>query len=274
MKGRKLLAILPLRANQGLSNIQAVSLETLDKHLDSFDKALAYPESHPPGFDFPGWRRFPFRDYYFGTYNNYSRLLLSRDFYQRALGYDWILVVHLDVLLFGSPDPWLSMEEDYVGAPWFEKTPSGELVSRLAGNGGLSLHRVDAALRTLNSRMPFSLGPRRNGAPRDWKLRLFTFCCAGLRLQVYQITWLMPELKVHEDRFWSHGASAINRSFHVVPPERAVYFSWETHPRKCYEMTKGKLPFGVHAWEKYEPQFIATIAPLHLRERLEAAIHR
>ena len=32
-------------------------------------------------------------------------------------------------------------------------------------------------------------------------------------------------------------------------------FAFEANPRHCYEINKKKLPFGVHAWEKWDKKF-------------------
>jgi hypothetical protein len=52
-----------------------------------------------------------------------------------------------------------------------------------------------------------------------------------------------------------------NRSTHYYPEfkiaslETALRFSFECVPRYCFELTGRTLPFGCHAWPKYDRAF-------------------
>jgi hypothetical protein len=35
----------------------------------------------------------------------------------------------------------------------------------------------------------------------------------------------------------------------------ALEFAFERYPRKCFKLNNHNLPFGVHAWEKYDKSF-------------------
>jgi hypothetical protein len=41
----------------------------------------------------------------------------------------------------------------------------------------------------------------------------------------------------------------------IAPLEVALRFAFEANPRICYEMNNYEIPFGCHAWEKYDKEF-------------------
>jgi hypothetical protein len=47
----------------------------------------------------------------------------------------------------------------------------------------------------------------------------------------------------------------LNPFFRRPKAKEALHFAFEMEPRKAYKMTNHKLPFGVHAWEKYDAEF-------------------
>jgi hypothetical protein len=59
---------------------------------------------------------------------------------------------------------------------------------------------------------------------------------------------------MYEDLFWSFIAPRLNPAFSVAPPEIAIDFAWELHPRAQYQQ-RGQLPFGCHAWQRYDRAF-------------------
>lgn len=56
----------------------------------------------------------------------------------------------------------------------------------------------------------------------------------------------------HEDAFWGGCKSD---SFRVAPIDIALKFAMETEARKCYLINNKQLPFGCHAWEKWDYSF-------------------
>ncbi|MBL4883751.1 MAG: hypothetical protein JKY95_04320 [Planctomycetaceae bacterium] len=63
------------------------------------------------------------------------------------------------------------------------------------------------------------------------------------------------KLKINEDRFWSEVVPVRFPWFQIPSPFEAVSFAFEVNPRKCFELNGSELPFGCHAWEKYDPDF-------------------
>jgi hypothetical protein len=68
---------------------------------------------------------------------------------------------------------------------------------------------------------------------------------------------LLNSYPYYEDIFWGTVAPAKFPWFKVADAETAMKFSFETNPQKLFELNGCVLPFGCHAWEKYDPNFWA-----------------
>ena len=60
------------------------------------------------------------------------------------------------------------------------------------------------------------------------------------------------------------GKLLLRDSFKIAPVETSSKFSIETNPSHFYTMNNEVLPFGCHAWEKYDPQFWEPFIHLNL----------
>ncbi len=68
----------------------------------------------------------------------------------------------------------------------------------------------------------------------------------------------MERIEVNErgnDIFWSDKAKDFLPGFTVGTLEQGLAFSFEMEPRRCLERTGGKMPFGCHAWGRYDRAF-------------------
>ena len=198
---------------------------------------------------------FPFR-----TLLDYSSLLVNPCFYERFRDFAFILIHQLDVYLFSDRlDHWCSLGFDYVGAPIFEgfqpPDPHGKM--RWVGNGGFSLRRVDAALRVLRSKRryrTFSASVREARASGLPRLAAWRKCLHRLTLVDNGVQAAVRDSH-HEDMFWATGAEHFYPPFRRPEAAQALDFAFEYAPRYCFEMNGGRLPFGCHAWQKYDPEF-------------------
>ena len=59
----------------------------------------------------------------------------------------------------------------------------------------------------------------------------------------------------NEDKFWGIAVPRIHQWFRVAACEQAAKFSMEANPRRLYRLTKNQLPFGCHAWWRYDYDF-------------------
>lgn len=160
-----------------------------------------------------------FEDSDFKSISSYSRLLLSKDFYQRFLKYEYILIYQLDAFVFSDRlEYFCNMGYDYIGAPWID----GMMSKRrdkicFVGNGGLTLRKVKAAISLIER-------------------------CGNKA----------KEFSENEDLFFSlHRAN----DYRVAPVKVALAFSIESKVERCFRMNKREIPFGCHAWEKYNYYF-------------------
>jgi hypothetical protein len=246
-----------------LTEDQEISLRHLQHHLGGHDTYLAMPEALD--FHVKDFRETRFPDRCFESIKQYDQLLLSRAFYERFIDYEYILIYQLDCLVFSDElAEWCEKGYDYIGAPWFRsKTlPSGG-PSRV-GNGGFSLRKIESFIATIDStrymdprvsllndmlRVRFTdVRPRNPVLDFAKKLQVARNVRKGCR-------WYRENYTLNEDIFWTDRAIWFNPGFTIAPVGEAVKFSFENHPRECFELNDSRLPFGCHAWEKWDRIF-------------------
>lgn len=163
---------------------------------------------------------------YFLSTKGYSELLLSRLFYKNFISYTSILIYQLDAWVFRDELAyWCSLDYDYIGAPWLDAPPVAtgkkplinlsKLLENKVGNGGFSLRKVKSHLKWAT-----------------WAGFVFKF---------------IPK---NEDMIWT-----LFVPFKKPSVLKALSFAFELEPEKAYSLNGEKLPFGCHAWEKYNPEF-------------------
>ena len=230
----------------------------LERFLDDYDRFFVAPHSLRPCR--PGFEIKPFDDANFTSIATYSRLLLSPSFYRAFAHYKFILIHQLDSLVFADAlSDWCQAGYDYLGAPWLaDPSMPGRGFSR-TGNGGLSLRRIDACLRVLE--------PGSDHRPLLWWRSPWTAPLPDLaryrvvkRARVLRearrgADWYAGHYTLNEDHFWSDRAALFSPDFRVAPVEAALRFSFERAPRYCWRRNGGKLPFGCHAWNRWDRDF-------------------
>ena len=72
----------------------------------------------------------------------------------------------------------------------------------------------------------------------------------------------MCGFRANEDIFWSIEASKFDPAFRVAPFSEGLNFGSEKHASLLYQKNGNQLPFGCHAWKKYEPDFWNKVAAL------------
>ena len=257
---------LPLTADE------EISLRHLRRYLGKFDRYVIGLESLPAALADFKLRRFPARD--FADRFGYNRLLLTERFYRAFAEYEYILIYQLDCLVFaGNLEEWCAKGWDYVGAPWFVDTEQPGKGFSGVGNGGLSLRRVARALEVLGSRRLWedarALGEKTGDRSRilyrrlEGRPALRRVAVAGKTLlhrlgyhnNVRYLTRKMARDHTHEDLFWAFEAHKVVSEFRKPAPREALEFSFEVAPRYCYQLNGGRLPFGCHAWARYDRGF-------------------
>ncbi len=238
---------------------EKLSLRHLERFLDNYDRYFIAPASLRPrrsGFEV---KSFP--DVYFKSVESYSRLLLSPFFYRSFSRYRFILIYQLDSLVFADNlIEWCETSFDYVGAPWLADPAAPEKGLSRVGNGGFSLRRVASCLRALES-------ARYVDEPIPWLRDLLHADLPDLaphrllkRIRVLRevrrgARWYAGHYSLNEDHFWSDRAPIFYPGFRIAPVETALEFAFERAPRYCFARNGGRLPFGCHAWARWDRAF-------------------
>lgn len=171
----------------------------------------------------------------------YNQMMLSKEFYSLFADCEYILICQSDAWIFRDElEAWCDKGYDYVGAPWPKRKVYDlpiikqymwlrhKLLSREGkimrqdyyghvGNGGLSLRRVQSCLEACD-RYADRVEEFRSG----------------------------KSMVHNEDWFWA----LVPREFRYPSFDEALGFSFDVHPKMCYDLSGGKLPFGCHGWFK------------------------
>jgi len=176
-----------------------------------------------------------FENPYFKNIEGYNRLLSSLVFYEAFADFRYILIHQLDAFVFTDRlEEWCKKNYDYVGAPylkpnhWHTGQPRfydnyDKNLRRTLLNGGLSLRNIRACLRFLKVYQLFF------GSWKGNEDMLFS-------LTATRLFWLRPWLR-------------------LPGYQEAVSFAFEREPQRCLELNNMQLPFGCHAWQRYDHVF-------------------
>lgn len=259
---RKLAAVVvTLSTKTQYTPDEEIAFRHVRQYLSRYDKYVLVPDDH--GASYPGFmeKRFPRR--FFGSAQAHGKLLLSDRFYRAFLDYEYILIYHLDALVFADElREWCGEGYDYIGAPWLLSPDTPHITAEKVGNGGFSLRRVRSFLRVLASKVHFvdpdeywrryrartgSLAQAFNW-PRKYVKRFGWF--NDVR---WHVKWAVHG-DVHEDRFWAEYATHYDPAFRIAPVDVAMRFAFEAEPRRCFERI-GRMPFGAHRWRTFDRAF-------------------
>ncbi len=244
---------------------EEISFRHLEHFLGRYDKFLVVPKSlkiERPGFQIKG-----FADSYFGSAIANAKLMLSSEFYESFGAYRYVLIYQLDALVFSDQlVEWCDAGLDYIGPPWLPSEDSPWVSNPRVGNGGFSLRNVSSFLKVLSSDrywidpevywQSIASGKSKYAQwlhrPRKWFKYVRRF--NGVTREVQQ--WhLRPDGTKNEDHFWSDDAVRYFPDFKVAPFDVGLRFGFEVDPRKCFDLNKQSLPFGCHAWPRYDRTF-------------------
>ena len=193
---------------------------------------------HPESMDCSAYKNFeingfiPFSDKYFGSNKTYSRLILSEEFYQPFLDYEYMLIAQTDTYILNTEYTlkyFIDQNYDYWGAPWpdgpfdlpygpkewFKSLFVSNPKNLHVGNGGFSLRRVKSSYNLVKKHH----------------------------------TYIKYAWRLNEDLFFSNMANKHGTNYTSAPANEAAKFALETNMQE--EITNGNIPYAVHAWEKY-----------------------
>jgi len=261
---KKLVAIVvPLSLNPQLNQEEEISLRHLRHYLGEYDKFMVAPVRHPVTYD--GFEMKYFEEKYFGSATAHKKLSFSRDFYETFSEYQYMLMYHLDALVFSNKLlEWCATDLDYIGAPWVKHVDApyhGKVrYEGKVGNSGFSLRKISSFLKVIEScqnSLTVAGANSRTGEPYGWvaanAMKAISF------LQKRKSFRGSPEemntYPFNDDTFWANRATHYYADFKIASLDVALRFAFECVPKYCFEITGHTLPFGCHAWARYDRKF-------------------
>lgn len=210
----------------------------------------------------PGYRIQRFSNFYFRSVEGYNQLLLTKQFYNTFSAFSHMLICQTDAWVFQHRlEEWMQKPYDYFGAPLITSVNNNQLeFVHYGGNGGFSLRRIGPCIKVLSRykimRSPKALIAYYKEFHKGFSLYLrIPLIVAGFFGYRNNSANYIKSLRSNEDVFWSQKAMLIDPRFRPAPVEQEIAFAFERYPSQLFEMNQRKLPFGCHAWEKYEPSF-------------------
>lgn len=257
MKNKKVVIVIPTH-RPNLTDDDQISLAHLKKYLSKYDTFFVIPKSiSSKAFINSGYKVKKVDNNFFGTLRRANEMYLNKKFYETFKEYDFMLIYQLDALVFSNQlAKWLNSGYAFIAAPWFRpvigylshkkgSSPSG-------GNGGFALRNIQKALKVLDI-----VNHSATRSSKNPTVRKLWFLLALLQGKSHKV-WLnapATDYPFNEDGFWSLEAPKYDPTFKVAPFKKALQFSFEKLPRKCFELNNKTLPFGCHAWKKYDEKF-------------------
>ena len=258
--------VVPWPGGEMLTESQEVSLRHLRHFLGNHNIYLVAPTGARLHID--GIKTMHFRPRCFGSAAAHGLLLMRKGFYKKFRKYEHVMFYHLDSLVFGDElKEWCDKPYDYIGAPWFRCEDSPWVDRPRVGNGGFALLRVAKAIDALEARHRYD----RSSRCIDWYV---TWVPEIIANRIEYLAHKFPKSKLltrlveerrrfmdpssnnrNNDIFWSDMAKYYFPDFRVAPFDEGLRFAFEVSPRKCFEMNNGRMPFGCHAWERYDRSF-------------------
>lgn len=154
MNKNKVCILIPIYKDE-LDEVEKISLKRLYDVIGNKDYhvyLISSPYVNIRNYEmfYPGIKRIKFKREFFNSSADYSRLLLSYNFYKRFAYYDYIQIYQLDGYIFNDNiEYWCNQDYDFIGGPiWnshhvWENTPC-------IGNGGVSLRKTSTFLELFN----------------------------------------------------------------------------------------------------------------------------
>lgn len=220
-----------------LTGPEGLDLSVYRTVFERFGKELAYEAFEPD---------------YFSSVVGYNKLMLSKCFYKRFECWEYMLIYQLDAWVFRDElDAWCAKGYDYIGAPWLKL--DRKVDEQNCGNGGFSLRRIASFIALFDHKGAIwgykGLACRhRYRGPRH-KVQLILKGLLGYKNRLEDFIEKGDE---NEDLFFAALKHKKKRPFRIPLTREAMFFSFEEAPAMLYERTGHTLPFGCHAWEKWE----------------------
>jgi hypothetical protein len=184
-----------------------------------------------------------FDDFYFSGIAGYNQLMLSAGFYRTFLAYRHILIYQLDAYVFSDQLAyWCGQGYDFIGAPHKPHDNNEGEIQFLKGYSSL-LAMIN---KTISTNLRIS-----NVGNGGFSLRRTKTCYLLLTVLSKKVTAWGTN---NEDGFFKYWGNLLRPLFRLPSDETALHFAIEQTPAASLEQLGNRLPFGCHAFGKYEPE--------------------
>lgn len=257
MINKKVVILIPTH-RFNLGDEDKISLIHLKKYLNKYDTFFVIPKRNSSkSFTSAGYKVKKVNDNFFGTLRRANEMYLNKEFYEIFKDYDYMLIYQLDALVFSNQlERWLKSGYDFIAAPWFRPVigffSHKKRLPYSGGNGGFCLRNIQKFIKVLDIVNKSAIRTSNNSY-----IRKLWFLLALISGKSHKI-WLnapATNYPFNEDGFWSYEAPKYLSDFKVAPFSQSLKFSFERSPKKCFKLNQDDLPFGCHAWEKYDKSF-------------------
>ena len=211
--------VIPYYHNE-LTELEKIAFSQCVKILGKYPIILLVPEHIKEGY--PKEQGLVIEkgpDKWLYSVSSYNQMMLNIEFYKRFEKYRFILLYQLDAFVFSDKlQEMCALGYDYIGAPWLYghfHYVNARKCIWRVGNGGFSLRKVGSFIRFLE----------KNG-----------------------------EIDSQSNEDFSYAISD-SEDLKIAPLRVALQFAFEREVRKCFRLNGEKIPFGCHAWEKYDFNF-------------------
>lgn len=193
---------------------------------------------------------------YFKGIDGYNKLMLSLEFYERFMKYEYILIYQLDCFVFRNElKEWIQKGYDYIGAPWLhnDRRTWWTLKNRIKYIFKYYYRRFTNKENTINLGF-YKVG---NGGLSLRKTQ--TFCNVIKKFEknkrIERYRFADGNYLYAEDVFWGCEVNRYYPYLKIPSYKEALGFSFDMNPSLSYELNNNKIPFGCHAWYRYEIEF-------------------
>lgn len=192
---------------------------------------------------------------HFNGIDAYNRFCLDRELYNRFTEYDYMLIYQLDAWVFSDRlTQWCQKDYDYIGPPLFNDWSSNRPYFIEGCNGGFSLRKISFFLNLLNStKRIYSIKQlwHKSHSFSDY-MKFIPNCLPGLKKTPLKYIKKKLNQGFNEDVIISIFLKDTQFKPNIPPSHIALNFAFEKYPSDLYKMNNKKLPFGCHAFMKYE----------------------
>ncbi len=248
------IVVIPIHKKK-LTKNEDLSIKRLIDVLSNWKIVIVCP-SKIKDIDFYGLEKVVVNSLWMSNLKWYNKLKKSKLFYRHFSKYDFILTYELDAFVFRDElDMWCAKGYDYIGAPWYEGFTQADSNSKIigVGNSGFSLRKV-----SLKNKINEYIQPPKIYYSRNIILKIIGLVTVMIfkflkKIHLNNSVFLFNDDP--EDIFYGYRLSEKGIQVNIAPVEEAIKFSFEINPRELLKLNNNTLPFGCHAWWKYDLDF-------------------